>query len=53
MKELQMKEIAGLIDKVLSGPANEKNIREAGKAVKRLVKRFPLYKSLIKKLERE
>jgi len=53
MKEPQMKEIARLIDKVLSDPDNEKVIQAVQKDVKVLVKRFPLYKNLIRRLEKE
>ena len=53
MKEPQMKEIACLIDRVLSDPDNEKTIQAVQKDVKVLVKRFPLYKNLIRRLEKE
>jgi glycine hydroxymethyltransferase len=53
MKEPEMKKIAGLIDKVLSDPNNEKNIRETRAEVNTLVKAFPLYKDLIRRLEKE
>jgi len=52
MKEAEMKGIARIIDKVLSSPEDEKNLSEARSEVKALVKKFPLYKDLIKKLER-
>lgn len=52
MKEPQMKTIARLIDKVLSDPNNGKNITEVRKEVDGLVKAFPLYKGLIKRLEK-
>lgn len=52
MKEPEMVKIARLIDKVLRDPANEKNIQDAKKEVKNLVKVFPLYKRLIKRLEK-
>jgi glycine hydroxymethyltransferase len=52
MKETQMKKIAYLIDKILSDPNNDKNIKEARKEVAILVKAFPLYKDLIKRLEK-
>jgi len=52
MKEPEMRKIAGLIDKVLSDSANEKNIRDVREEVDRLVKAFPLYKGLIKRLEK-
>jgi len=52
MKESEMKKIARLVDRVLSDPNNEKNIQEVSKEVAGLVKAFPLYKELIKRLER-
>lgn len=52
MKEDEMKAIARLIDKVLKRPGNEKKIQEVKVEVKRLAKKFPLYKQLIKKLEK-
>jgi glycine hydroxymethyltransferase len=53
MKETQMKTIAQLINKVLSDPHNEKNIQDVKKEVSVLVKVFPLYKDLIKRLEKK
>ncbi len=53
MKEGQMREIACMIDKVLSDPDSEKNLRAVRMEVKKLVNKFPLYKNLIRKLERE
>lgn len=53
MKEAQMKVIAGFIDKVLSDPVNEKNLEAVKKGIKNLVKKFPLYKELITRLEKE
>ncbi len=52
MKEREMKRIANLIDKVLSDPRTEKNIRQVRKDVDTLVKAFPLYKGLIRRLEK-
>ncbi len=52
MKEQEMVKIARLIDTVLSDPASEKNIQAVRKEVSALVKRFPLYKGLIKRLGR-
>ena len=52
MKEPAMKRIAGLIDKALRDPNNEKNIQGVRKEVSALVKAFPLYKGLIKRLEK-
>ena len=53
MKEPQMREIARLIDKVLTDPSNEKNLKGVASDVKKLVNKFPLYKNLIKRLEKE
>jgi len=53
MKEPAMKKIAALIDKALRDPNNEKNIQEVRKAVASLVKAFPLYRGLIRRLEKE
>lgn len=52
MKEPEMKKIARFIDKVLSQADDEKNILEVRKEVSVLVKAFPLYKGLIKMLEK-
>lgn len=52
MKEPEMKKIARLIDKVLSHADDEKNILEVRKEVSALVKAFPLYKGLIRRLEK-
>lgn len=53
MKEAEMKEIAHLIDRILKHPEDEAAAQGVRKRVARLVKKFPLYKNLIKKLERE
>ncbi len=53
MKEAEMVQIARLIDKVLLAPENEKVLQEVRGAVKALVKKFPLYKNLIRRLEKE
>ena len=53
MKEPEMKVIARLIDEVISSPADEKVIANVRKEVGRLAKKFPLYKGLVKRLERE
>ncbi len=53
MKEAEMRKIAHMIDRVLSDMNNEKVINEVRGEVKVLVKKFPLYKDLIKRLERE
>ena len=52
MKEPAMKKIAQLIDRVLTNPNDEKNISQIRKEVSALVKKFPLYKSLIRRLEK-
>jgi glycine hydroxymethyltransferase len=52
MKEPEMKKIAKLIDKVLINPNDEKNILGVRKEVNLLVKKFPLYKGLIKRIEK-
>jgi glycine hydroxymethyltransferase len=52
MKEPAMKRIAALIDKALSDPNNEKNIQEVRKGVSALVKAYPLYKGLIRRMEK-
>ena len=53
MKESQMREIARMINRVLSDVNNEKNLRSVRGEVKALVKKFPLYAGLIKRLEKE
>ncbi len=53
MKEPEMKAIAGLIDTVLSDPQSVgRRAGEVKEEVKRLVRKFPLYKGLIKRLEK-
>jgi len=44
MKVSQMKQIAGFIDTVLSDISDTKKIKEVGKAVSELTKKFPIYK---------
>ncbi len=53
MKDAQMKKIAYFIDKILSDPNNERNIQEVRKEVAFLVREFPLYKGLVRRLEKE
>ncbi len=53
MKEQEMREIATLIDRVLSNPENKHIAKEVRKDVTKLVKKFPLYKDLVKRLEKE
>lgn len=52
MKEPEMKKIARLIDKVLGQVNDERNILKVRKEVSALVKAFPLYKGLIRRLEK-
>jgi len=52
MKEPEMKTIAQLMDKVLTNPGDEKNISRIREEVSALVKKFPLYEELIKRLEK-
>ncbi len=52
MKAAEMKIVAGLIDKVLSNPSDERVIVDVLKDVRALVKKFPLYKNLVKDLEK-
>jgi glycine/serine hydroxymethyltransferase len=42
-----------MIDEVLSSPADEKTAAGVRKEVGKLVNKFPLYKDLIKRLEKE
>ncbi|MEW5758773.1 MAG: serine hydroxymethyltransferase [Candidatus Omnitrophota bacterium] len=49
MKEVQMKKIADLIDKVISSKGNETVVDEVRKEVSTLTKKFPLYKNLRRK----
>ena len=53
MKEPQMREIASLVDKVLSNSTDEKTLKAVKGEVKKLVNKFPLYKNLIRRLEKE
>ena len=52
MNEAEMRHIARLIDRVLREPASEKAAKAVKGEVARLVKKFPLYKELIKRLSR-
>ena len=52
MKEPQMKQIASFIDEVVSNIDNKKKIKEVSKKVARLVKKFPLYKEKIRRMNR-
>lgn len=51
LKEAQMREIARLVDRTLTSPEDETTIKAVRKEVDGIVKRFPLYKNLIKNLE--
>lgn len=53
MKEAEMVKIAHMIDKVLADPNNERNLIAVKKEVGMIVKKFPLYKDLIRRLEKE
>jgi len=53
MKEAEMRKITRLIDRVVSDPENEKNINAVRADVKALTKKFPLYKNLVKRMEKE
>jgi glycine hydroxymethyltransferase len=53
MKEAEMVKIAHMIDEVLADPNNERNLIAVKKEVGGLVKKFPLYKDLIRRLEKE
>jgi glycine hydroxymethyltransferase len=52
MKEPEMRQIARFIDEVLKDPHGEKTARGVKGEVARLVKKFPLYKGLIKRLSK-
>ena len=52
MKEDEMRHIARLVDKVLRDPENKKNLKGVASEVSKLVKKFPLYKGLIRRLEK-
>ena len=52
MKEAEMRKVARLIDRVISDPQNEVNINAVRADVKSLTKKFPLYKNLVKRMEK-
>ena len=52
MKETEMRKVARLIDRVIVDPENESNINAVRAEVKILAKKFPLYKNLVKGMER-
>ena len=52
MREKEMKEIAELIDMTLKNPTNGKNHSLVKENIRKLTEKFPLYKDLIKDLER-
>ena len=51
MKEPEMKKIAHLVHGVLADPDDGKAIEESREGVRELVKKFPLYKELVKRLK--
>ena len=53
MNEPRMKEIAQLVDMVLGAPKDESVIKNVQGKVKSLVNKFPLYKGLVRRLEKE
>ncbi|MDD5136104.1 MAG: serine hydroxymethyltransferase [Candidatus Omnitrophica bacterium] len=53
MKEAEMRHIARLIDEVLNSMSSEKAIKGVRAEVAKLTKKFPLYKDLIRRLEKE
>ena len=53
MKEAEMRKVARLIDRVISDPQNESNINAVRGEVKILARHFPLYKDLVKKMEKK
>jgi glycine hydroxymethyltransferase len=53
LKEPQMKKIAQMIDEVLSNINNEETIDKVKEEVRQLLKRYPLYENLEKKLKRD
>ncbi len=52
MKESQMDAIADIIAKVINDFENDKVVEQAKKAVKKITDRFPLYKDLVKRMQR-
>ncbi|MCD6233671.1 MAG: serine hydroxymethyltransferase [Candidatus Neomarinimicrobiota bacterium] len=46
-KETEMKEIAGFINRVISDPDNEKNLRTVREEIKVLSEKYPLYPELL------
>jgi len=53
MKEAEMRQVAHMIDEVLSDITDEKRAKNVRSEVARLVKKFPLYKNLIRRMEKE
>ena len=53
MEEAEMRHIARLVDKVLRNHEDARNIKAVRADVGQLVKKFPLYKNLIRRLEKE
>ena len=52
MKEKQMTKIAELIDATLMAPKDGRNLSFVRKEVRKLTKKFPLYKNLTKEFKR-
>lgn len=52
MKQADMVAVARMIDEVLTNPADEKVLEKVRKEVADLVKKFPLYKGLVKAMEK-
>ncbi len=53
MKEAEMRRIAHMIDEVLGDISNERRAKNVRVEVARLVKKFPLYKDLTRRLEKK
>ena len=53
MKEAQMRQIASFIDEAVSDINDESKIKKVAKKVDTLVKKFPLYKEKIKRMQRD
>ena len=53
MKEAEMRHIASLIDEILRNPAKDNVLKGVRAEVAKLTEKFPLYKNLIRRLEKE
>ena len=53
MKEREMRHIASLIDEILRNPSKNSVLKGVRAEVAKLTKKFPLYKNLIRRLEKE